>query len=235
MHESLCSYANKKRRLNMAKILAFSGSLRHEGNTDTLLKYVAAGAEKAGAEVELVFLREYAIQPCIGCEKCRQSRYCANWHDGMDTLYPKIEASHAFIIGSPVHNYNITAILKAFIDRLYPFYIASDDRPRKFSSRLEGQGRKVVIFAVGEQTNKHDSSLAIPAMALPLTALGYSVVSQRIFMGLLEKKAAASDKKTLNTAFKMGEQLGSIEGQCESGNGALNEQEKFRVLRFPYV
>ena len=133
----------------MAKILAISGSPRKGGNTDTLLGRYAAGAEEAGAIVEQVYLRDYLIEPCIGCERCRDFARCQHWHDGMDLLYPKIEESSGLILGSPVHNYNVSSMLKAFIDRLYPFYIASGAAPRKFSSQLEGHGRRAIVFAVG--------------------------------------------------------------------------------------
>ena len=42
--------------------------------------------------------------------------------DGMSLLYPKIIDARGLVLVSPTHNYNITAIMKAFIDRLYCFY-----------------------------------------------------------------------------------------------------------------
>jgi multimeric flavodoxin WrbA len=191
----------------MAKILAVSGSLRKDGNTDTLLRRAAAGAESAGADVEVVFLREGTINPCLGCEGCAGLGHCARWNDSMAQLYGKLNACQGLILASPVHNYNISCILKAFIDRLYPLYIASDDYPRKFSSRFAGKGKKAAIFAVGEQQSSSDMKLTLPAMALPLQALGYFVVRRKLFKGLFEKDAAAHDEKSLKAAFNVGKQL----------------------------
>jgi multimeric flavodoxin WrbA len=194
----------------MAKILAISGSYRPGGNTDTLLRQFVAGAVHTGAEVETYFLRNYDIQSCVGCERCKNSEYCINWHDGMDLLYPRIEASHGLIIGSPVYNYNITSILKAFIDRLYPFYITTNDRPRQFTSRFSGQGRKAIVFAVSEQTKPDDSVLALPAIELPLEVLGYSVAWKKTFMGFFGQKDISKDENSLNMAYDAGVRLGKL-------------------------
>jgi multimeric flavodoxin WrbA len=40
----------------------------------------------------------------------------------MGLLCPEIEESKALILGSPTYNYNVTDPMKAFIDRLYPYY-----------------------------------------------------------------------------------------------------------------
>ncbi len=193
----------------MKRILAISGSLRKDGNTDTLLKRAAAGAGAGGASVEMIFLRDGVINPCMGCESCAKLGRCARWDDSMAPLYGKLSDCQGLILASPVHNYNISCVLKAFIDRLYPLYIASDDYPRIFSSRFAGKGKKAAIFAVGEQQDSRDMVLALPAMALPLQALGYSIVRKKLFKGLFEKNAAAGDKKSLDAAYKIGKQIAS--------------------------
>ena len=104
------------------KVLCISGSPRGGGNTDVLLASFIRGIEESGVEAERIFLREYVIQPCIGCERCRKDKTCSKLHDGMSLLYPKILESRGMIIGSPTHSYNVTALVKAFIDRLYPFF-----------------------------------------------------------------------------------------------------------------
>jgi multimeric flavodoxin WrbA len=67
-------------------------------------------------------IKEYSIEPCIGCEGCRKAGTCIKFHDGMGLLCPEIEESKALILGSPTYNYNVTDPMKAFIDRLYPYY-----------------------------------------------------------------------------------------------------------------
>ena len=117
----------------MAKVLGVGASPRKGGNTDILLRKALAGAAAAGAAAEEIQLRDYAIQPCVGCENCRKAGRCTRLMDGMQCLYPKINESRGLIMASPTHNYNITAWMKAFIDRLYPYYCFTDDRPRRYT------------------------------------------------------------------------------------------------------
>jgi len=96
------------------KVLCISGSPRGGGNTDALLTNLFRGVEETGVEAEKVFLRDYVIQPCIGCERCRKDKICSRLYDGMQLLYPKIIESAGLILGSPTHSYNVTALVKAF-------------------------------------------------------------------------------------------------------------------------
>lgn len=94
----------------------------------------------------------------------------------MSLIYPGILESQGLILVSPTHNYNVTAWMKAIIDRLYCFYNFDDKRPRGWSSRLAGQGRKAVLAAICEQKNKDDMGFTLDAMRLPLEALGYEII-----------------------------------------------------------
>ncbi len=136
------------------KILAIGGSPRIHGNSDVLLKHILNAVQEENVPAEGIQLRDYYFKPCIGCERCRKDKICTGLNDGMHLLYPKITKSQGLILLSPTHNYNITAWMKAFIDRLYCFYNFDDKRPRGWSSRLAGQKRKAVIVAVCEQNNK---------------------------------------------------------------------------------
>jgi len=86
--------------------------------TDLILNEILSGARESGIPTERIFLRDYAISPCIGCEKCRKDLTCTQFHDGMTLLYPKVEEAECLVLGSPVYNYNVTSFMKSFIDRL---------------------------------------------------------------------------------------------------------------------
>jgi multimeric flavodoxin WrbA len=191
----------------MVKILGLSGSPRAGGNTDTLLIYFLKGAEEAGAQTEIVFLREYLIHPCTGCEQCRKYKVCNKLYDGMQLLYPKIEEAKGMILGSPTHSYNVTAWVKSFLDRLYAFHNFSNDHPRNHSSRLEGQGRKAIVFCVCEQEDLQGIGVTIEAMHKPLTDLGYQIVKSFPVTGYYERGAVRHNKEVLEAAFHEGNQL----------------------------
>jgi len=198
--------AMESRRMKL-KVLCISGSPRGGGNTDVLLASLFRGIEESGVEAEKIFLRDYLIQPCIGCERCRKDKICSRLNDGMQLLYPKIIESIGLILGSPTHSYNVTALVKAFIDRLYPFYEFTDDRPRNFTSRLAEQGRKAIVFSVSEQDEMGETGFTLEAMGYPLTALGYEVIEDFSVTGIFERGVVRNEMEVVNAAFERGRRL----------------------------
>ncbi|OEU63682.1 MAG: hypothetical protein BBJ57_09230 [Desulfobacterales bacterium PC51MH44] len=101
------------------KVLGISASPRINGNSDVLLKHIISGVHQEEIAAEKIPLRDYNFQSCIGCENCRKDKICTGLNDGMQLLYPKLIESKGLILVSPTHHYNISAWMKAFIDRLY--------------------------------------------------------------------------------------------------------------------
>jgi multimeric flavodoxin WrbA len=190
-----------------ARILAIGGSPRKGGNCDLLLHHFAAGADRVGVKTEIVQLRDLDISPCVGCELCRKAGTCTRFVDEMQTIYPKIVAARGLILISPVHNYNVTAWMKAFIDRLYCFYNFVDPRPGPWSSKLADQERKALVAAVSEQSDKKDMGFTLEAMQWPLEALGYEVIEQLPILGTFARGQVADSPNYLASAEKSGEQL----------------------------
>jgi len=54
------------------KILAFNGSPRRNGNTETLLDQAIAGAQERGAEVERFDLYTLQFSGCVSCFSCKR-------------------------------------------------------------------------------------------------------------------------------------------------------------------
>ncbi len=75
-----------------------------------------------GVPAREIQLRDYHYLPCIGCEKCQNSTLCSGLNDGMQLIYPKLLEARGLVLVSPTHNLNVTAWMKAFIDRLYCLY-----------------------------------------------------------------------------------------------------------------
>lgn len=192
------------------KVLGISGSPRENGNTDCILNQMLKGAEDCGMEIETIFLRDHEISFCNGCERCRKDLTCTQFSDGMDLIYPKLEEADILITGSPVYNYNITGQMKAFIDRLYPYYIFSDGIPREYSSRLADKKRSAIVFCVSEQTDPKENGFAIEAMSMPLQALGYEISQTFPIYGFFNKGAVKNDNSVMQTSFDLGRRLGKV-------------------------
>jgi len=102
------------------KVVAFNGSPRKNGNTYLLLKTVLDELQKEGIETELVQMAEQSpIQGCVACYKCmeRKNMQCAIETDPFNSYFEKIGGADGILLGSPVYFSDITAGMKALIER----------------------------------------------------------------------------------------------------------------------
>jgi len=190
-----------------SKVLGIGGSPRKGGNSDVLLKHILKAVTENGITADRFQLRDFQYQGCIGCERCRKDKICTGLKDGMSLIYPDILQSQGLVLVSPTHNYNVTAWMKAFIDRLYCFYNFDNNRPRGWSSLLAGQGRKAVLAAICEQENKADMGFTLEAMRLPLEALGYEIIGELPVFSIFDRAKVKENSEILNTATKLGSKL----------------------------
>jgi multimeric flavodoxin WrbA len=101
------------------KIVAFNGSPRKDGNTTTMLEYLLEAARKEGAETELVQMAGKPIRGCIACFKCFENldKHCAVKNDAANEYIDKMLEADGIVLGSPVYFQDVTAEMKALIDR----------------------------------------------------------------------------------------------------------------------
>lgn len=97
-------------------ILAINGSPKPHGNLHRMVEKIA---RDTGEEYELVHLAKLRINPCIGCVKCAETHRCIQ-HDDMASLYEKIVAADALIIGGVVYFGHANALTYTFLERLFP-------------------------------------------------------------------------------------------------------------------
>jgi multimeric flavodoxin WrbA len=119
------------------KVLGISGSMRREGNTSALVKEVLSRCEAAGIPVEFVSLAGKEIRPCLGCEKCKETKRCVIEDDDWGEIAQKMMDCEVLVIGSPTYYFDVCGHLKNFIDRTYSLY-----HDRKLA------GRRAVAVAV---------------------------------------------------------------------------------------
>lgn len=101
------------------KIVAFNGSARKGGNTAILLKTALEPLQAAGHETELIELagtNPHGCKACFVCFKEKDST-CVIKDDIINECIAKMAAADAVILGSPTYFTDVTAEMKAFIDR----------------------------------------------------------------------------------------------------------------------
>jgi multimeric flavodoxin WrbA len=106
------------------KVLALNSSPRssEQSKTALMLNCLIKGMRDAGAEVETVALREKTVKNCIGCYTCwtKTPGTCVHKDDMTNDLFPKWRESEIVVYATPLYNYAMTAMLKAFIERTLP-------------------------------------------------------------------------------------------------------------------
>ncbi len=100
-------------------VVAFNGSARKDGNTAVLLNAVLDELRKEGIGTELVQLAGKSLQGCIACYKCfeNKNRRCAVEKDEMNSHIGKMLDADGIILGSPTYFSDVTANVKALIER----------------------------------------------------------------------------------------------------------------------
>ncbi len=101
------------------KAIAVNGSPRKDGNTAILIRSVFDELEAGGIDTEIVQLAGDVVRGCTACMKCweRQDGRCVITQDPVNDTLTKMVAADAVILGSPTYFADVTAEMKAFIDR----------------------------------------------------------------------------------------------------------------------
>jgi multimeric flavodoxin WrbA len=101
------------------KVVAFNGSARAKGNTAILLNVVLDELGKEGIETELVTLAGKSIPGCRACYKCfeKADGHCVVTGDIVNECIDKMRAADGILLGSPTYFSDITAGMKALIER----------------------------------------------------------------------------------------------------------------------
>ncbi|MGA3097201.1 MAG: flavodoxin family protein [Bryobacteraceae bacterium] len=101
------------------KVVAINGSARRGGNTAILLGYVLGELEKEGIETELVEMSGAVVHGCLACRKCstRQDRRCSQKDDMGNVFIEKMDQADGILLGSPTYVTDVSAEMKALIDR----------------------------------------------------------------------------------------------------------------------
>jgi multimeric flavodoxin WrbA len=101
------------------KAVAINGSPRKGGNTEMLLKQALAPLAAAGWETEFIQLGGANIRGCQACYECfkKKNSRCSQRNDVLNGCFEKMVAADAILLGSPTYFTDVSAEMKALLDR----------------------------------------------------------------------------------------------------------------------
>ncbi|HPN10028.1 MAG TPA: flavodoxin family protein [Syntrophales bacterium] len=101
------------------KVVALNGSARKNGNTAILLNTVLEELQREGMETELIQMDGIALPGCRACYKCfkNKNRHCSVETDMLNEVIDKMLAAEGILLGSPTYFSDVSANMRAFIER----------------------------------------------------------------------------------------------------------------------
>jgi len=104
------------------RIYGLSCSARKNGNTANAVTHALNYLKGKGVETMLIHLTDYNVKPCKSCNmECYYNKECPT-PDDSQKLAKILEETDGIIVGAPLYNGTIPAMLSAFLERQpYPY------------------------------------------------------------------------------------------------------------------
>ena len=181
------------------KVVAFNGSARKDGNTAILINHALEELEKQDIETEMIQLSGQRIRGCTACYKCfdNKDKKCAVTEDAMNEYIARMLDADGIILASPTYFADVSAELKALIDRAGLVARANDNMfRRKVGAAIVAARRAGAIHAF--DTINHFfliGEMIIPGSSYWNVGLG------------LKKGDAQNDQEGLQTMQHLGQNM----------------------------
>ena len=115
----------------MKKAVILNASPRRDGNTDNLLKVFLS---ECNCESIVYNMYDENISPCIACDLCVSAGAC--FMTDNEHILKDLFSCDYVIFTTPIYCYSFPAPMKAFLDRLQPYY--SDEKYKNPASDRKG-------------------------------------------------------------------------------------------------
>jgi len=133
-------------------VLGLQGSPRKKGNTNYLISTFMEAAEKSGARTIAIDVTQKDIIPCKEYTVCEKKGFCPIDDYVKEEIYPLLRQADVVVVASPIFFYNMSAQLKAVVDRCQMFWA------RKYRLKLRDPGanmRRGFLLSAGATRGKN--------------------------------------------------------------------------------
>lgn len=152
------------------KWIAIVGSSRKGKNTDLIVDYLIEALTQNNIIVTKYYLDNANISTCKGCEYCIKTGTCCI-QDNITEIINNMKSVDGYIFASPSYNYNLSAQMKALLDRTF----CLNDYSNGWKSRL-APNKKAIIVGVCAGKTKESMGYTVKGMAKPLSELGVEII-----------------------------------------------------------
>ncbi|NFE75211.1 flavodoxin family protein [Clostridium botulinum] len=170
------------------KWIAIVGSPRKGKNTDLMVDYVIEGLNEKNIGVDKFFLSSSNISTCTGCEYCIKTGVCII-KDDVSKIIDHMKKADGYIFASPSYNYNMTAQMKAFLDRTF----CLNDYNDGWKSRLS-PNKKAIIIGVCAGKTKKSMGYTVEGMSKLISELDIKIIDEIEYYNTKYIPVANNDK-----------------------------------------
>lgn len=188
------------------KIIGIVGSRRKKGNTYSAVNEVLKSAELEGAKTQLIFLGDYEIRQCTGCEGCKNSFKCVI-KDDFNNIFSLMKEADGIVLGSPTYWYNVSADMKLFIDRCYSLIIFEEKERSLWVSAFEDLGKCGIPIAICEQEDESMMGYTYETLKKVMLDLDIRISDGLKGLGYFEAGKVNQDKQFIEKAKIAGRKL----------------------------
>jgi arsenate reductase (thioredoxin) len=131
--------------------LGLQGSPRKKGNSDMLLAAFMGALSQRGVRTHTIDVVRSHVEPCKELTVCEKTGICPIDDEMGRDIYPLLREADIVVAASPIFFYNVSAQLKALIDRCQALWA------RKYMLKLNDPGHRVrrgFFLAVGATRGK---------------------------------------------------------------------------------
>ena len=196
------------------RILAFMGSPRIKGLCAQFTESALKGAASRGADIKQLNLIKHTIKCCRGCYKCVHKNHglpigiCPLKDDMASILKEYLEAD-GYILTSPVYDFTVTAVMKAFIERRFALYYKVQGTIGIPDARVKQNFKKKASLIATGSAGEEYASIAEPCfevMSGHFRIEEIDVVDQ-LYVGLIHHVDEKRYTQKMEETFAMGVRL----------------------------
>jgi len=200
------------------KIVSIVGSYRKGGIIDSAVSAVLKGAEAKGAETKKIYLLDKHIEFCRNCRNCVQensneTRGKCMQNDEMEEILREIDDSDGVVLGAPINFFNVTALMKKFIERLLPYCYWPWGRmiPKYRINKNKMNKKAVTVTSSGcpAWLGRIIFSGATSVLKAAARCIGARVVKSLYFGMVRREENSQLSERALLKAYRAGEKLAS--------------------------
>jgi multimeric flavodoxin WrbA len=192
----------------------FGCSPRPHGNSDTAAALFAESAQEAGMHIETLHLRNFMINPCIGCGRCArdpEGRCFQERDDDAEPLLARLLDARFVLFASPIFFYHLPAHFKALIDRSQSYYHRREKGDPRILALPERPAQ--VLLVAGRPKGERLFEGALLTMKYFLDVFGFRMEEPLLFRGKDGPDDLAADPEACRAIREAGGRAATL---CDS-------------------